>query len=133
MIAVLSTQSNSTTSQEANFLSHIIFCINEKISLAFNNRKEPVLTEYETYIIIRKLAHTFEYFLLGLAIAYWISHCGFFNNKTIWAFVFCVSVSVVDQFSKTLIPGREFDITDFPFDFMGYIIGILLTNCLRNE
>lgn len=42
-------------------------------------------------------------------------------------------VSICDQLSKIVVTGREFDITDIPFDVMGYLIGILLVYVARHE
>ena len=49
------------------------------------------------------------------------------------ALVFCAVVSICDQLSKIVAPGREFDITDIPFDVMGYLIGILFVYVARHE
>lgn len=69
------------------------------------------------YIFMRKLGHLVEYIPLGL------STCFAFRG---WrALVFCVVVSFVDQLIKGILPGREFDWIDMPFDFIGYVVGIL--------
>lgn len=49
------------------------------------------------------------------------------------AVVSCAIVSICDQLSKLVVPGREFDITDIPFDVIGYLIGILLVHVARHE
>lgn len=38
----------------------------------------------------------------------------------------CVAVSLMDQIVKGILPGREFDWRDMPFDLIGYVIGILV-------
>ena len=69
---------------------------------------------YSFYILVRKFAHCKKrpYFL---------------------AVVFCAVVSICDQLCKIVVPGREFDITDIPFDVMGYLIGILFVYVARHE
>ena len=66
---------------------------------------------------MRKIGHLVEYIPLGL------STCFAFRG---WrALVFCVVVSFVDQLIKGILPDREFDWIDMPFDFIGYVVGIL--------
>lgn len=72
---------------------------------------------WNDYIFMRKLGHLVEYIPLGL------STCFAFRG---WqALVFCVVVSFVDQLIKGILPGREFDWRDMPFDLIGYAVGIL--------
>lgn len=63
---------------------------------------------------IRKLGHTIEYFLLGIA-CYWC-----FGWKGL---LFGAGISVLDQCFKELIPVRYFDPADLPYDALGYILG----------
>lgn len=63
---------------------------------------------------IRKLGHTIEYFLLGIA-CYWC-----FGWKGL---IYCAVFSVSDQCFKELIPIRYFDSTDLPYDILGYVLG----------
>ena len=69
---------------------------------------------------IRKLAHTAEYFLLGIAsmLVFRGHPKGFLK-----AVVLCAVISLADQTIKGFLPGREFDWTDFPFDIAGYTAG----------
>lgn len=63
---------------------------------------------------IRKLGHTMEYFLLGLA-----CYCCFG-----WKGLrYCAYFSVLDQCLKELLPVRYFDATDLPYDMLGYVLG----------
>lgn len=72
---------------------------------------------WNDYIFMRKLGHLVEYIPLGL------STCFAFRG---WrALMFCVVVSFADQLIKEILPGREFDWIDMPFDFIGYVVGIL--------
>ena len=70
------------------------------------------------YNFMRKVGHFVEYIPLGLSSSY------AFNG---WrALAFCAVVSFVDQLIKGILPGREFDWSDMPFDFAGYVVGILI-------
>ena len=73
---------------------------------------------WNDYFFMRKIGHLVEYIPLGL------STCFAFRG---WrALVFCVVVSFVDQLIKGILPGREFDWRDMPFDLIGYVVGILV-------
>lgn len=69
---------------------------------------------------IRKLAHTAEYFLLGVAsmLLFRDHPKGFLKAAAL-----CAVISLADQTIKGFLPGREFDWTDFPFDIAGYTAG----------
>lgn len=67
----------------------------------------------------RKVAHTVEYFFLGLTVClafrwFWLS------------FILCAMISVGDEILKMYIPIRHFDITDLPFDAVGYFAGVFV-------
>lgn len=72
------------------------------------------------YRMMRKYGHFLEYVPLGLStcFAYRGKRCG------VKAFLFCASISLIDQILKGFLPGREFDISDMPFDYTGFIVGI---------
>ena len=40
--------------------------------------------------------------------------------------IFCVAVSLLDQFPKIFVPVRHFDVKDLPFDFIGIVIGLVV-------
>ena len=63
---------------------------------------------------IRKLGHTMEYFLLGFACYCCIGWKGL---------RYCAYFSVLDQCLKELLPVRYFDVTDLPYDMLGYVLG----------
>lgn len=79
----------------------------------------PTTTHWwNDYMLMRKVGHLVEYIPLGF------SSCFAFSA---WrALIFCAGVSFVDQFIKGILPGREFDLRDMPFDFAGYVIGIVI-------
>lgn len=63
---------------------------------------------------IRKIGHTLEFFPLGL-----VCYCCFGWK----GLVSCAVFSVLDQCFKVLLPSRHFDVTDLPYDMLGYILG----------
>lgn len=74
---------------------------------------------WNNYILMRKLGHIPEYFLLGLSSVIAL-------RKWWKAGMLCVAVSLMDQIVKWILPGREFDFVDMPFDLIGYVVGILV-------
>lgn len=82
-------------------------------------------------ITVRQAAHMYEYFLLGLVI-------GFFTIKkkkmivtSMIAFLSCIVISNVDQLSKLIVPGREYDPMDLLFDAMGYTVALILVIAIQ--
>ncbi len=72
--------------------------------------------------IIRKLAHFAEYFLLGICSAKAISCFG--HKKTFLAILFCLAVSVCDEFViQALTDGRSPEIRDCIIDLCGATVG----------
>lgn len=74
---------------------------------------------WNNYILMRKLAHIPEYFLLGMSSVIAL-------RKWWKAGMLCVAVSLLDQIVKWILPGREFDFVDMRFDLIGYVVGILV-------
>ena len=77
---------------------------------------------------IRKIGHILEYGVLGLASGIALIDNGDITHRwakgTAFALVLCVTVSVIDQSVKILVPIRHFDWTDIPFDIIGSVLGI---------
>lgn len=94
-----------------------------RTSMALSNKAGEVVASIavveKTWIQknIRKLAHTGEYFLLGIS-TFWC-----FGWKSLFV---DAEISFADQCFKGLIPIRHFDWTDFPFDIVGYVSGCLM-------
>ncbi len=75
----------------------------------------------------RKLAHIPEYFALGSTMMLAIlvdaerKKYAFFMSA-----ISCSLISILDQTIKFFLSGREFDLTDIGFDFIGYLCGTFL-------
>lgn len=79
------------------------------------------------FFIIRKLAHLFEYFILGiliynLLIEYKIS------KIILISVLFCIIFASLDEFHQLFIPGRSSKVLDVFIDTIGSYCGILLIN-----
>lgn len=98
-----------------------------KINSAINHRE---VNTWLTYVLIRKFAHTVEYIFLGISLAIFF---GDSRHYILFPMLLSACSSVLDQLIKICIPGREFDITDLPFDVMGYVIGTLIVAVIRKQ
>jgi len=104
-----------------------------RVVAGINNRMNNTQADWSiSFSLVRKFAHSFEYLAMGGAAVccclVWVR-----RHPYLVAVVFCVVVSICDQLSKIAVPGREFDITDIPFDVMGYLIGIMAFYIIRLE
>lgn len=83
---------------------------------------------------LRKIAHTIEYFALGLAIRISV------KKKWYWCAGICFVISFVEQMVKYFLPTREFDAVDMIFDAAGYLLamtvvfaGVVLKNYILEK
>lgn len=70
---------------------------------------------------LRKIAHTIEYFALGLTFRIALR-----KRKRHWSAGACFLISFMDQMVKFLLPTREFDAVDMLFDAAGYLMAIFI-------
>lgn len=79
---------------------------------------------------IRRVAHTVEFFCVGLFSAAATACLGERILRTrlrrLLVLLFCAICSVGDQVHKIFVPGRHFDVVDLGFDAAGYIVAMLL-------
>lgn len=79
---------------------------------------------------IRRVAHTVEFFFVGLFASATVTCLGeclpCARFRYVLALLFCAVCSVGDQVHKIFVPGRHFDVVDLGFDAAGYIAAMLL-------
>lgn len=79
---------------------------------------------------IRRVAHTVEFFFVGLfssaAAACLGEHLLRTRLRCLLVLIFCIACSVGDQVHKIFVPSRHFDVIDLGFDAAGYIVAMLL-------
>lgn len=80
-----------------------------------------------TFIIIRKLAHFGEYFILGILI-YNLLREFTYKNIVLYSFIICIIFACFDELHQLFIGGRDGKILDVFIDSIGIIIGILIVN-----
>ena len=79
---------------------------------------------------IRRVAHTVEFFFVGLfaslAAVCLDKRMSLTRLRCVPVLAFCDVCSVGDQVHKIFVPGRHFDVIDLGFDAAGYVVAMLL-------
>lgn len=81
----------------------------------------------QTALFIRKCAHFFEYFVLGLL--FFLTYINLFDSFRYligYSFLSSLFISVIDEVIQVFVPGRVGAVTDVLIDCSGVILGILL-------
>ena len=88
-------------------------------------REQVVESWWSNPNLLRKSAHFFEFLWLGVTTMFGVINS--WDRKQInISIAICLGVSLLDQIVKNFVPGREFDLTDLPLDFLGYMVGSYL-------
>lgn len=74
-------------------------------------------------LIIRKLAHFTEYFVLGILVANAFYKC---NKKLFLAIIICVIYAISDEIHQIFVSGRSCQLLDIIIDSLGSITGIFI-------
>ena len=78
------------------------------------------VTPTELNLIIRKIAHGFEYFLFGLVLCFTIRYFNIDdNNLLIYTLFIILFVAVMDEFFQLFIQDRTSSVVDVLIDFCG--------------
>ena len=117
-IFIMSSFNSTESSSQSGFIVNIISSI-----LNINNTE--ILS-----LIIRKLAHFTEYFILGI-LAY--NTTKLHNKKKHLAIIVCIIYAISDEIHQIFVPGRNCQITDICIDSIGSIIGIYLFNLINKN
>ena len=108
VIFVMSSFGSSESTEQSSTI--VIF-----ISNLFNINNIHILT-----IIVRKLAHFTEYFILGILLCN-LMNC--YGKKAIYAIVICIIYAISDEVHQYFVPGRDCRIIDVIIDSFGGIVG----------
>lgn len=119
------------TSQESSQLSGGIV---SKLIAAFYRDFDLLTAEKQLEIanivslIVRKLAHFFEYFVLGTLafLSAFFYHRFSYKIKVLCSFLFCVIYAASDEIHQFFIPGRACRFTDVCIDSFGSATAIFL-------
>lgn len=113
VIFSFSIQSGSISSLQSGFITHYIFNFLSSINIQIDIK---LLS-----LIIRKLAHFTEFFILGSLIKQ--SSLDLKRNDIL---LFIFIVPLLDEFIQSFIPGRAMSLIDMGIDSLGISIGISL-------
>ena len=110
-IFIMSSFNSTESSNQSGFIVNIISDI-------FNISNTDTLS-----LIIRKIAHFTEYFILGL-LTYNMTYN--YNKKTYISIIICILYAISDELHQLITPGRSCQIIDILIDSSGSILGIYL-------
>ena len=122
LIFVLSNDTAEESSKKSDGL--IVRCVQDIIKRNLSTKeKEKVLK----YLVkpVRKSAHFFLYFVLGILIIYLFKSFELFNYKTILlAILLCFLYACSDEIHQLFIKGRSCEVRDILIDTIGSLSGI---------
>ena len=83
---------------------------------------------------LRKGAHAFVYFILGILLCLLLK-CFPLSKKMIWIIVilFCFCYSLTDEYHQTLVEGRTGQLIDCLIDTTGGVCGIALVELIKRR
>ena len=101
--------------------------VNEVIKVASKTKGGQILlskvNETELNLIVRKIAHAFEFFLLGIVLCFTFRYFKIDdNNLLIYTLFTVLFVAVIDEFFKIFIQNRTSSVVDVLIDFGGGIL-----------
>lgn len=132
IIFCFSAQPSAQSSASSNFvvdhLIQVIGGIEEKLGM---ESTEPILDQKGMEImtfLVRKLAHTFEYAVLGISICIFL-----YLNQWSYKKLFLISLGIgfayacTDEFHQWFVPGRSCEFRDVLIDTNGVFLGLLIS------
>ncbi|MDB2138651.1 VanZ family protein [Clostridium butyricum] len=101
--------------------------VNEVIKVASKTKGGQILlskvNETELNLIVRKIAHAFEFFLLGIVLCFTFRYFKIDdNNLLIYTLFTVLFVAVIDEFFQIFIQNRASSVVDVLIDFGGGIL-----------
>ena len=117
-IFVMSSFDATSSSNQSNFIVDI--------TTSIINIKDIGLLS----LIIRKLAHFIEYFILGVLVINFITR---YDKKIIIAILLCIIYATSDEIHQIFVPGRSCQIIDIMIDSVGSIMGIYLYKLITKK
>lgn len=81
-------------------------------------------------LIVRKLAHFTEYFVLGILVANMLRYC---DKKVYIGVIICAIYAISDEVHQLFVLGRSCQLLDMVIDTIGSSVGIILFNIFRKR
>ena len=121
VIFLFSSQTGSSSSELSN---GIVTFLKDLFPFSFNQEFFSLL--------IRKLAHFSEYFVLGILVCNLVKQYQNLGKKEyLWIFIFCFLYACSDEFHQMFVGGRSPQILDILIDSLGSLTGIFLIFYLK--
>lgn len=121
----LTEQTPEDTTQLSSFVAHNLYNLLSFMGITLPLDSLSVLNK-----VLRRLAHTVEFFVVGFFVAsvvlLWAKkRIGCVKSRNVILGI-CVVLSLFDQTHKLFVVGREFDVLDLFFDAAGYLLALLV-------
>ena len=84
------------------------------------------------FMIIRKMAHITEYFILGILVLNFINEFKI-DKKIVASILICFILASFDEFHQLFIPDRTGRLLDVFIDMIGASLGILILSLIKNH
>lgn len=115
-----------SSEQSQGIVSRIIDCVEEITGVTLSEEEEQIWEE-RIHTPIRKLAHTTEYMIFALTVAFpllqYLSSCKKIRRIT---FLFCIFYASLDEIHQRFVPERSGQFRDVVIDGIGIGIGIFI-------
>lgn len=118
LIFIMSSFNSTESSNQSGFIVNIISGI-------FNINNIELLS-----LIIRKLAHFTEYFILGILTYNMFDS---YNKKAYISIIICILYAISDEIHQIFVPGRSCQIMDITIDTLGSLLGIYLLLFIKKK
>ncbi len=96
-----------------------------------SEEKMKLIISNNTFIV-RKTAHFFVYFVLGILVYILLKEFNI-NNIVIYSLLICYLYALSDEVHQFFIPGRSMEFKDTIIDFCGSFIGICFSRILNKK
>lgn len=127
IIFSFSAQEASESSQQSMGIVKIIKAVAEKVTNSAKNLDFSFWDNVERSL--RKLAHGFIYFVLGILAYNYLINCEAKKKKLI-SLTICLLYAISDEVHQLFVPGRSGQISDVAVDFAGSVMGIIFFSVL---
>ncbi len=124
--------SNQEASKSSNLSDKFIYRIVSIFrSDDVSEEKMELIISNNTFIV-RKFAHFFVYFVLGILVYILLKEFNI-NNIVIYSLLICYLYALSDEVHQFFIPGRSMEFRDTIIDGCGSLIGICFSRILNKK
>ena len=126
VIFMFSNQNGNTSKSTSDKVASTVVDTVEVVTKTEITDKEKKTFIEDTRFIIRKCAHFFLYFILGILSYLTLSSYGISKGLIIYSILLCFIYSISDEIHQLFSGGRSFKILDIFIDTTASITGIML-------